>query len=378
MGNKTSSCAVSDKEEELSDYDMAVYNLKKERIFWGTLAICITYALIAFILFMASYLSEKVKAILLNRFFPFTLVFVIGTIAITIYLTYQVLDFRPVKINKNNNYDTLSCPDYWRLEKVPIDETKPSDTQLFEGVNPGLFKYRCVMDPNIFNKADIAKSTNKTISGGIPTADLRLTGASKINDVVLPSHTEIRNASYSNNYLYANLLDKNSHYYKDIANSNLQQTELLKHNFIMNNYTLINSNDTSGLLHFRYNIDPSKMDTARKLNIYPLNSYDSDTTNSDINSFDIMTNKFMSVEINKTTNKPVIKYGTTDTGITSYTEIKNAPMACDRVYPLYLATKDVELSKGNSKLDQNVLRCAYSKICGVPWSDLNCEKYMYK
>ena len=118
MGNKTSSCAVSDKEEELSDYDMTVYNLKKERIFWGTLAICITYALIAFILFIASYLSEKVKAILLNRFFPFTLVFVIGTIAITIYLTYQVLDFRPVKINKNNNYDTLSCPDYWRLEKV--------------------------------------------------------------------------------------------------------------------------------------------------------------------------------------------------------------------------------------------------------------------
>ena len=100
MGNKTSSCAVSDKEKELSDYDMAIYNLKKERIFWGTLAICITYALIAFILFIASYLSEKVKAILLNRFFPFTLVFVIGTIAITIYLTYQVLDFRPVKINK--------------------------------------------------------------------------------------------------------------------------------------------------------------------------------------------------------------------------------------------------------------------------------------
>lgn len=374
MGNKTSSCAVSDKEEELSDYDMTIYNMKKERIFWGTLAICITYALIAFILFIASYLSEKVKAILLNRFFPFTLVFVIGTIAITIYLTYQVLDFRPVKINKNNNYDTLSCPDYWRLEKVPLDETKPEDRQLFEGVNPGLFKYRCVMDPTIFNKADIAKSANPTTTNGIPTADLRLTGVSRVNDVVLPTD-DLKNASYSNNYLYANLVDKNIVYYKDIANSNLPQTELLKHNFIMNNYTLTNSNDTSGLLKFRYNIDSSKMDTARKLNIYPLNSYDIDTTNSTFDSFDVMTNKYMSVEINKTTNQPVINYGTTDTPITP---IKNVPMACDRVYPLYLATKDVELSKGNSKLDQNVLRCAYSKICGVPWSDLNCEKYMYK
>ncbi len=377
MGNKTSSCAVSDKEEELSDYDMTVYNLKKERIFWGTLAICITYALIAFILFIASYLSEKVKAILLNRFFPFTLVFVIGTIAITIYLTYQVLDFRPVKINKNNNYDTLSCPDYWHLEKVPIDETNPDDTQLFEGTNPGLFKYRCVMDSAIFNKVDIAKSANSvTTAAGVPTADLRLTGANKANDVVLPTDIAIKNASYSNNYLYANLVDKNSLYYKDIANSNLPQTELFKHNFIMNNYTLINSNDTSGLLKFRYNIDNStKLDTARKLNIYPLNSYDSDTTNDTFNSFDVMANKYMSVEINKTTNQPVINYGVTDTPTTP---IKNVPMACDRVYPLYLATKDVELSKGNSKLDQNVLRCAYSKICGVPWSDLNCEKYRYK
>lgn len=376
MGNKTSSCAVSNKEEELSDYDMTIYNLKKERIFWGTLAICITYAVIAFILFIASYLSEKVKAILLNRFFPFTLVFVIGTIAITIYLTYQVLDFRPVKINKNNNYDTLSCPDYWRLEKVPIDETNPSDTQLFEGTNPGLFKYRCVMDPAIFNKVDLAKSAKSRTVNGVPKADLRLTGVSKINDVVLPIDNETKNASYSNNYLYANLVEKNNIYYKDIANSNLPQTELLKHNFIMNNYTLITSNDTSGLLKFRYNIDSSKMDTARKLNIYPLNSYDNDITNTTYNPFNVMANKFMSVEIEPTYKVHLVKTGTTETSIDAPTT--NVPMACDRVYPLYLATKDVELSKGNSKLDQNVLRCAYSKICGVPWSDLNCEKYMYK
>lgn len=377
MGNKTSSCAVSDKEEELSDYDMTIYNLKKERIFWGTLAICITYAVIAFILFIASYLSEKVKAVLLNRFFPFTLVFVIGTIAITIYLTYQVLDFRPVKINKNNNYDTLSCPDYWRLEKVPIDETNPSDTQLFEGANPGLFKYRCVMDPAIFNKVDLAKAVERLNVNGVTLPGLRLTGVSKPNDVVSPADTQITNASYSNNYLYANLIERNNLYYKYIANSNLPPTELAKHNFIMNNYTLINSNDTSGLLKFRYNIDSSKMDTARKLNIYPLNSYDSNPFDNNIaNPFNVMTNKFMSLDTDPIIKRPVIKTGTSESTID--TEIYNAPMACDRVYPLYLATKDVELSKGNSKLDQNVLRCAYSKICGVPWSDLNCDKYMYK
>jgi hypothetical protein len=144
----------------------------------------------------------------------------------------------------------------------------------------------------------------------------------------------------------------------------------------MNNYTLINSNSTSGSLNFRYNIDATKIDTARNLNIIPFNSYDSDTTDGSYNQFNVIANPYMSVEINDTTKKPVIKTSTTEKG--TYVEIKNAPLACDRVYPLYLATKDVELSKGNSKFDQNVLRCAYSKICGVPWSDLNCEKYDYK
>ena len=51
-------------------------------------------------------------------------------------------------------------------------------------------------------------------------------------------------------------------------------------------------------------------------------------------------------------------------------------MVCNRVYPLLLAAKDKELSKNSSgKYDENVLRCAYSKMCGIPWSDMNCDKY---
>jgi len=371
MGNKTSSCSVStDKEEELTEYDMTIYKMKKERIFWGTLAICVTYALIAFVLFLASYLSDKVRAILLNRFFPFTLVFVIGTIIITIYLTYQVLDFRPVKINRNNNYDNLSCPDYWRLERVPINETDVTNTRLFEGANPGLFKYRCVMDPSIFNKGDIAK---------VNSANLRLSGFQKPNDIIT-STTALTNPNNPNNYLYANLLDKNNIYYKDIANSNLSQTELLKNNLIMNNYTLLNSNDTTGKLKFRYNIESSGESkiAATKLKINPLTSYDNNISDSSFTAFDAISNKYLSLEIDKSTKQPVVKYSSTEGNLDSGTQLNNAPMACDRVYPLYLASKDVELSKGNSKVDQNVLRCAYSKICGVPWSDLNCEKYDYR
>lgn len=361
MGNKTSSCSVSDKEEELSDYDMTIYKLRKERIFWGTLAICITYALIALILFLASYFSENVKAILLNRFFPFTLVFIIGTIAITIYLTYQVLDFRPVKINRNNNYDNLSCPDYWRLEKIPLDDNDPSSKQLFDGINPGLFRYRCVMDTSIFNKGDIAK-----------TNLMRLSGQGAAADLISPQAT-VQNPNSPNNYLYANLTipANNQAFYKDIANSNLSPLELTKHDLIMNNFTLINSNDTSGALKFKYNIDtPESRNAANKLKIAPLDNK--------ISGFDVSTNKYLNITTNDTTKTPIVKSGASSIAAETGTTLTNLPLTCDRVYPLYLASKDVELSKDNNKLDQNVLRCAYSKICGVPWSDLNCEKYTYK
>lgn len=361
MGNKTSSCSVSNKEEELSEYDMTIYKLKKERIFWGTLAICITYALIALILFLASYFSENVKAILLNRFFPFTLVFIIGTLAITIYLTYQVLDFRPVKINRNNNYDNLSCPDYWRLEKIPLDDNDPTSKQLFDGVNPSLFRYRCVMDTSIFNKGDIAKTNN-----------MRLSGQGATNDSIT-YQTNVQNPNSPNNYLYTNLTeaDKNNAFYKDIANTNLNPLELTKHDLIMNNFTLINSNDTSGALKFKYNIDSADSRiAANKLKIAPLDNK--------ISGFDVSTNKYLNITANDSTKAPVVKIGSTSAAAETGSTLNNLPLTCDRVYPLYLASKDVELSKDNSKLDQNVLRCAYSKICGVPWSDLNCEKYIYK
>jgi hypothetical protein len=45
----------------------------------------------------------------------------------------------------------------------------------------------------------------------------------------------------------------------------------------------------------------------------------------------------------------------------------NIPLVCDRMYPAFLAHMD---DKNDSK---NKLRCAYSKICGVTWSDMNCK-----
>jgi len=45
----------------------------------------------------------------------------------------------------------------------------------------------------------------------------------------------------------------------------------------------------------------------------------------------------------------------------------NAPLICDRLYPAFLANQDK---------DTNAIRCAYSAICGVKWSDMHCDKYV--
>ena len=155
MGNKNS-CEIPKNDDTLSEYDLTIFKIKQRKVFWGTIAICILFAIIALVLFLASYLSENVRYILLNRFLPFTVVFVIGTILLVSYLGYQVYYFSPIKIDRNNNFDHLSCPDYWKLEKVPIDLDNNKHKSLFDnGTNPNLFTYRFVIDDQLFEKGDI-------------------------------------------------------------------------------------------------------------------------------------------------------------------------------------------------------------------------------
>ena len=50
-------------------------------------------------------------------------------------------------------------------------------------------------------------------------------------------------------------------------------------------------------------------------------------------------------------------------------------MVCDTTYPMFLANRDEIINSKDKKFDNNVFRCAYSKMCKVPWSDMNCDKY---
>ena len=48
------------------------------------------------------------------------------------------------------------------------------------------------------------------------------------------------------------------------------------------------------------------------------------------------------------------------------------PLKCDTVYPLYFAKEDLKYSNENNSSNKNIFRCAYSKACSIPWTDIGC------
>jgi hypothetical protein len=147
-------------EPVLTDYDITINSIHRENMFKGTIIVCIVYAIFAFILISAAYFSDNIRDLLFDRFLPFTLIYIIGTIIIILIFIYYIVSFVPKKIDKNKLDDSISCPDYWKLEILDDDVIENSfDTTNY---NKKLFKYRCVMDENVFNKATIYKQDKNT------------------------------------------------------------------------------------------------------------------------------------------------------------------------------------------------------------------------
>ena len=482
MGNIFSSkkTVVEDSDETPTEYDMNLFKEKRERLFYGTILVCILYAIFAAILLIASYLSPKIKYLLLDKFLPFTSIFIIGTILIILFLVTQIFDYKPIKHDRTNNYEDLSCPDYWTLETLPMDEYSKN---IFDSnVNYNLFKYRCKLNKDIFNKYDIYNANSNNYN--ITNLSYDLLSTTK-NDK--PKNNDINR--YNNMHLYTNI--NNPTNYSLITSNfpegeNIVYKELVKNSLLMNNYEISTDNsnitsyrpkiesDTINNLSLNINklnfnpdlstnayytnsvstneiiIDNQSINDMRNMNYkdllrknsfastaitgcetssdgicYKLGLYSSKvssnnfvghiyldidyrfkkfeqyspiglaigehecvitelyltpaTTNGAIQNLSLSTSnakKFENIKINISVNGSSYKnISPIEINKTSRNANVNIPLICDNVYPLFLASKDIELSKNNKNFDQNVLRCAYSKLCNVPWSDLNCDKY---
>ena len=87
--------ATNSNTSNLTDYDWKVYNLKRQKMFKGTIAVCIIYAILASALIVLSYAFSSIRDILFVRFLPFTIIYIIGTIIIVIALiVYMSISYK--------------------------------------------------------------------------------------------------------------------------------------------------------------------------------------------------------------------------------------------------------------------------------------------
>jgi len=484
----------NNKITDINDYDMAVNIDKQERMFKGTIIICVVYGFIAFILLLLTYFSSTIRDILFNKFLPFTMVYIIGTILIIMMMLYFIFTYVPVKITRTNEYDEISCPDYWKVEIVDDNIIKNA----FDPSYPtALFKYKCIMDKDIYNWNEMYKHGGYDKDNNqITTANKKYKATNILSNLSLSlgaSDTTFNNGSYDNNKLdkyntnysnYSNDINfyKNVNSYekddiKDLIKTNsekkaetiqkdLRKIALLQNNYIYEdkndsnkskdiisqsniwanssnvlspitwNYTTSDNisigtivanikvfildwgdltpenaymlgkpktnsttNNTKDLyLYYQYpktgsiyyklgqititsnasNIPQYSMSFSTSL-INDATKISDNTSNNIVNTTIVAleektaNNTTPPTDIIELTNKIKVQFYNVSTRpktiLDAVKSTSNIPLLCDEVYPGLLAS--IDNSYNNS--DKNNLRCAYSKICGIPWSDLRCD-----
>ena len=291
----------------------------KHNAFMGTIAVCVVYGIIAFLLILYVNLTEQGKG-LYNELRPFALTFIFGTLFIIIVTTLLVLNWEPEQAKKAKLNDVLnnqfSCPDYYKLEDT--DETERNnvlkytsnitkDTWLDPNSNidfnnyaitkHDLIKTKCVYDDKVYSSDTIGKTDKYKY---FP----QTAGADSTDN----APTAISLSSFLDDGLKSN---------KD-------------------------RNDIKALAAF-----------TGMYGGYGT-TYSSSGSCNDIYSFNYKNPYCTSDE------------ATTSTGGTDIYD-------CGKVYPEYLAQLDAEeYIRNNEDGPKNLHRCEWSKKCGIPWSSAGC------
>ena len=244
-------CDKSTTAPELSDYDITINAIHQDNMFKGTITVCIIYAVFALILIGLAYTFDNIRELLFDKFLPFTLIYIIGTITIIMIFIYFIVSFKPRKIEKTRVSENVSCPDYWKLEVLDDNVINKSFDVI--NYNKNLFKYRCVMDENIFHKETIYSQDKQEYSSNL----YRLGNIS-------PYYTGHKGSDYTGVYdnvrfnnIKGKIDNKSAYLYKDVSSyaaSNLSYDGKSKSNsniikdlrdaaFIMNNYKAVYNKD---------------------------------------------------------------------------------------------------------------------------------------
>lgn len=348
MGNifYTSNKTCTKIEENYSQLETKEWLNQRTAMYKGTMTISIIYSIIALLLILLGYLTEIGKKYIFGILLPFIVTYIIGTIIIILVLFNKVLNLKPKKIKNYKTFDNDTCPDYWDL----VYDPDVNSDMYSKHVNPSLFNYKCVMNSNIFNKKEIINNlTTNFTKADINNLDQTGYGLTNTIHTKYNDNNYIDYIDYSSNiyHIYANL-NNNDLIQSNSIDSNINKN-LSRYSMFMNRYDTLDSNNFTTFNPINYNdnktpiiykdtVDGVKVDNIYKTRISGTDVYGSSAYNQIV--------------------------------VDSSTTV--LPLICDTLYPNYLAYVDLENSKDGKNPD-NQYRCAYSKLCGVPWSDLNCD-----
>ena len=297
----------------------------KYNAFMGTIAICVLYAIIAFIMILYINLTEQGKALYADLK-PFAVTFIFGTIIIIVAITIMVFNWQPEQAKKKNSDDfiltnKLDCPDYFKLAKVTgATEDNPA--------------------------ADTDAST-------------LLTGSSIIKENKLNNNEDELKLFYgTTDSEYVDLYDYAITNTENIQNKCVYDADTVytDENDFKTDTDIVDSLWAAGTTGDHITMDGSSSSKVSGNN--PKNA-------KNLAAMTVMNSGYTcsgsGASRSCTINNPI-----KDGASTKYD--------CTTVYPEYLTYLDAkEYAKNNETGPKNLHRCEWSTVCGVPWSAAGCK-----
>ena len=259
MCDKDDKCDLS----KLTEYDKKINILKYNDMYYGTIFVCIVYGIFAIAILLGSFINSTVRDIFFNQFIIFTVIFIIGSIIIIAILFYYIINYKSKKVIRSNYYDTYSCPDYWNM--VMLD-----DTNVYKNYNsnisPNYFKYKCVLNTNIFDKKDNYMNLNPNLKQVNYNLTNNLKNTSNFNGNNGDYYNDTNNTNITSNISINNI----GHLYKNINDNSIFPLNNTSNYFAYNRpgYNMTNEK--------LKNIKDAIIDSSLKINNY---YYDNDTKN---------------------------------------------------------------------------------------------------
>lgn len=306
---------INDYKNKLDDFSRNKFEVNRQKSYKLTYMTCIIYSIIAFGIIFIAALTDWGNNLFYNELYLFTMTFVVGSIIVISLLVYKVYSFDFPDLTKKITNDAYYCPDYW-ISKT-INPSGEYDVVTGDGTEQVTNKF---FGENNYSHFNIECSLS-----GIYNMNMLY------NNDILKEHYNYKKGTVNGKEVL----------FIELHLNNGQDMDTLK-----NRSELIQDNE---YLKF--------CQMAATMSGYTLKE-----TGFKETPYQITLNNEKALVSSEGSNYE----NTVSTNVT-------VPLICSRIYPLFMAHEDVKYANENRSYSTTKFRCAFSKLTGIPWSQIGCE-----